>query len=477
MKRYQALAVALTACLALCACQANPATPSETAAPTEQVAVENVTVDAETAEPEATPEQTPETAPQATPAGTLSERVSAMMPIMDSIVRTIGIEGETAYAPEDATLVWQVLYLAGENWSGEITGAARDGDTVVVPHAVMEELALAAFSDIAALPEIPEALLASVTYDEASDSYRLAPSDKGDTETALSTFYETEDGGIIAYVALNMGDGKRLGEIRFALSTSQAASAQFPMRVTGAAHSPISGDAYVPVAADEKAACDLDGNGTEETVSFAVTGDDQVTLKVEYDGKTYTDMHEYLYNATLHIADTLADDGAREIYLCGDTGSDDYVTYIYRLNNGEITKVYLDGSVETVDGSGAVRLTCQVDIMGTWGGVCTYRMGTDGAFTLASDYTLLRIDEAWQYNAVTTQKDGLVATQADGTETTLPAGTKLLGLRTDLQTYVLCEREDGTRVTVAYEKNTAEWGWLVQGEPESAWFGEVPYAG
>ena len=102
MKKLLAVIIAVMLCAAACA-------PKEPA------------IDA------ATPESGESTA---APAGTdasggfISEEdgknINAMLPIMDSIVRSIGIDSDTKYDAKSEDLIWSVLYLTGVNWGMSI---------------------------------------------------------------------------------------------------------------------------------------------------------------------------------------------------------------------------------------------------------------------------------------------------------------------------------------------------------------------
>ena len=46
--------------------------------------------------------------------------INAMLPIMDSIVRSIGIDSDTKYDAKSDDLIWSVLYLTGVNWGMSI---------------------------------------------------------------------------------------------------------------------------------------------------------------------------------------------------------------------------------------------------------------------------------------------------------------------------------------------------------------------
>lgn len=158
-------------------------------------------------------------APAITPDLTQAEeRMEGMMPILDSIVRAMGVGGTVAYAPKDGEFFWNVLYLMGENWGTTHSLVTKEDDTVIVPRKVMQEFASAAFLDYSDLLPVPESMAQSVQYDEGLDAYRLAPSDMGNTSTRLEDVCAGADGAICASVALYEEPDTLLGTLEFTLA-------------------------------------------------------------------------------------------------------------------------------------------------------------------------------------------------------------------------------------------------------------------
>ena len=44
---------------------------------------------------------------------TLEDKLTAMLPALDSVARAIGVQGEVGYAPRDPQFFWTVIYLMG----------------------------------------------------------------------------------------------------------------------------------------------------------------------------------------------------------------------------------------------------------------------------------------------------------------------------------------------------------------------------
>ncbi len=227
---------------------------------------------------------------------------------------------------------------------------------------------------------------------------------------------------------------------------------------------------------------DLDGDGTDETLTVLV--DDNAyttTVTVLDDGAVLTDtLDNALYFATGHLADTLEDDGQLELYLSGDMASDDYVTCVYRLQNGRLERADFYGRAEAVNGRGLTAVEVVVDVFGTYGGTCFYRLEDRFAFSPASSSAIHRYAGDWDERKLTLRRDGLPAEiLVDGrlAPTTLLAGTELMLIESDEASYAVLEAADGTLYRVALGRPEGEWAWFIGGVSETEWFGELLYAG
>lgn len=440
------------------------------------------TVVLESAEPE-TSTVPDEAAPVAATKGTIASRVEKMQPILDSIVRAIGVEGEGMYIPQDPVCFWSVLYLMGENYGTTHPLVEKQGETVVVPRKVMQEFASAAFCDYDGLLDIPESLQTLVQYDQGVDAYLLAPSDMGETKTSVAYWCLLADGTVSVTVTLYQGDDvyPSLGEVRFLLEDNPYADGVaepiYLYSVMAAGTNASYSGTWMQLDGQGNTV-DLDGDGQDEKVTMSVTQEDKVHVQIDYAGKTYEDTYEYLSFPSLYLSDMDVTDGKKELYVCGDTGSDDYETYVYALNNGEIRKASVWGSVETIVSDGTITLSSQVDVLGTYGGVCTYQVDKNWNFVRSTPYSVMQSVDAWTVRAVVTKLDGLpVVYVSSGEAATLPVGTSMLVLMTDRQSYVVCELEDGQQVRVAIEWDSEGWPMRIAGAEDQIWFGELMYAG
>lgn len=476
-KRIICRAATLTVALAmLCGCTAQlPAGEEQATQTQEPIVLESAAPETSTA-PE---ETTPVTAAK----GTIAARLEKMTPIFDSIVRAIGIDGAYMYNPQDPTCFWTVLYMMGENYGTTHPLVELQGDTMVVPRKVMQEFATAAFCDYNDLLEIPETLRTKIQYDQSLDAYLLTPSILENTKTAVSYWCLLEDGTVSATVGLYRAEGElpALGEVRFLLKDNPYADGItepiYRYSVMAAGTTTYYSSTWTQLDAQESTV-DLNGDGQEEKVTLSVTQDDEVRIRIVYSEKTYEDTYAYLGAPKLYLSDMDVTDGHKELYLCGDTGSDDYETYIYSMNSSGIRKASVWGGVENVTSDGTITLSSQVDVLGTYGGVCTYKVDADWNFTHSTPYSVNQSLDAWKTRAVVTKLEALpVVYVASGISAALPAGTAMLLLMTDCQSYAVCELEDGQQIRITMERDPNGWPMRIQGAEEQTWFEELLYAG
>ena len=150
----------------------------------------------------------------------VADKLDAMHPILDSVARAMGVYETAGYAPSDAGFVWNVIYLTGENWASTHPLYADDWRTddgaLHIPHKVAQEIASAAFFDYDDLPDIADA--DSVTYDESTDTYALAPSDMSTASTKLDSYTVQENGNISAILGFYDEEQTRVAGFEFTLA-------------------------------------------------------------------------------------------------------------------------------------------------------------------------------------------------------------------------------------------------------------------
>ena len=247
---------------------------------------------------------------------------------------------------------------------------------------------------------------------------------------------------------------------------------------------------------------DLDGDGTEESVRWGMTPeDDDEYLEIivqNADGDTLAYDTDILYGEAVYVAD-LDGDGRQEILASGDIMSDDYATYCLRYKDGALCEVlfpdafrgdntdayyrYGYGEIVAIGDDGALTLSGSQDVLGTWFGERTVALTPMERFEFADDGRWVRqiadLPDAdlWDYAALTL-KAPLAYSGADGRPAgVLQAGERIMITASDKQSRAEFITEDGRAGALAistdYERG---WGWLVNGVPEDALFESVPYA-
>ena len=227
---------------------------------------------------------------------------------------------------------------------------------------------------------------------------------------------------------------------------------------------------------------DLSGNGQKETITFLQqTGALAVTpvakLRVTQANAVY-EANMTLLDACCWIAD-LDGDNVAELYVSGDTVSGGALTYGWRLGGAGLESIPIaeeictqdaDGSVcvagrvEKIDEDGIVYMT---DSAALPGGTYTARAmfyGVGGEFAALDGYWTLEGGEEL------TLRTALPVTLRDGTQQTLPAGTKLHLTGSDRETMADFETESGVQGTLELEKQRGYDGWYIEGKKDTELF-------
>lgn len=166
---------------------------------------------------------------------TLEAHMADMLPIMDAITRTMGIEGEQGYLPADAVFVWHVLSQMAENWGHTAPDAEQEDGAVFLPESTLAAFALAAFNRTDALPPLPEELSERVQYDETRKGYQVRLANlQNESVTAIDTFSDNGDGTYVATLGFYTSAGKRLGGVQFSLRDTPAENGVYRYAVTNA---------------------------------------------------------------------------------------------------------------------------------------------------------------------------------------------------------------------------------------------------
>ena len=165
------------------------------------------------------------------------EKLYAMLPILDGLARTMGIEGEYAYTREDADFYWNQLYEVANHFGELEEGAELDGETLYVPADAVREYAYASFSG-EMFVDVSENAAARIRYDAEKNRYAVtAYDDELLTYIVVERYAVNAEGDLIARVGLYQNDAEnaRLGGITVELMDQLDAARAYPMVVVKAA--------------------------------------------------------------------------------------------------------------------------------------------------------------------------------------------------------------------------------------------------
>ncbi|MEG1811227.1 MAG: hypothetical protein RR232_06440 [Clostridia bacterium] len=148
----------------------------------------------------------------------VEQKLNAMMPALDSVMRAMG--EQTEYAPKDQNFFWSTLYLMGANWSKVNALIELKDGKIQVPHKVMQEFATGAFLDYGDLLPLPSSMEGSIKYDEGMDKYVLSASDAGDAYAMLGEHTLNADGSITLSASLLDWNDTTIGTYTFELKAN-----------------------------------------------------------------------------------------------------------------------------------------------------------------------------------------------------------------------------------------------------------------
>ena len=162
----------------------------------------------------------------------------------------------------------------------------------------------------------------------------------------------------------------------------------------------------------------------------------------------------------------------------GDMASDDFVTYMYEITDGQIQKIYeSDGCAFICEGTVStegVQLGIRVDALGTYTAYGNYEITEDGLLEPVSEW--YDIESSYEWQGLTNIKDLPVV--ADGQEKVLPAGSQIRVISTNrngiLKYQDVNSAEEGE---IHYTVGEEGWPVYIDGINENEYFEMLPYAG
>lgn len=185
---------------------------------------------------------------------------------------------------------------------------------------------------------------------------------------------------------------------------------------------------------------------------------------------------EYIYLEDAYLI--REESGKIFLIITMNMASDDYVTTVYDISNGELVQtdkqsnMYFDS---TPINAQQIKMAVNVDVLGSYATQMDYYL--DEAGKLVPQSKAFQVVNSYE-NAfyMTTTKELPVV--IGGEETTLPVGTRLCIVATDNQG-IAYFRIEGTKQEgeIHYTTSEEEWGCSIQGISDMEYFDMVPYAG
>lgn len=257
----------------------------------------------------------------------------------------------------------------------------------------------------------------------------------------------------------------------------------------------------IELAEGQAASVDLDGDGSAESVSWAmIPGEYEDCLALTVDPGDYARTYptEIIYGGQVFIQD-MDGDGLAEILLTGDIMSDDYYTWCLQYRGGQLVEVLFPDCRrgENTDGyfpegyglitrltDSYIELTGSQDVLGTWMASRRVSLANPGRFEFCDNYVWERWDYAngdeadlWEYGALTVKSPIPYIGEHGWEDGVLNPGDKLVIYSTDKEYAAHFVTPDGITgilsISPDYERG---WGLLVDGVPEEDCFEYIPYA-
>ena len=232
---------------------------------------------------------------------------------------------------------------------------------------------------------------------------------------------------------------------------------------------------------------DTDDQESEDSNEWDVTS---LTLKCGDKSATASDLY-FWYSYDMDYVDqykVVTADGREYIYVCALSLDDLTDIIVFDMTGGDIklagvTSYYMDGVDPDSDHRGEfiftdpenIYLADNCDMLGTFSCDARFVVGADGMPEFADkDYGIY-----WGDDKVRSLKDikvtSLNENYEEQGEETLPAGSSILPVRTDMKTYIDCRLDDGKLIRLKYD--SIDYPAKINGESVDDLFDNLMYAG
>ena len=255
---------------------------------------------------------------------------------------------------------------------------------------------------------------------------------------------------------------------------------------------PVGSDKVIEVLPNETVEADLDLDGKPDTIFLSVKPNSEDYPEGEIDivisvtlgsdpSKVFDFSEDYLTGQRVLIADSNVSDDRLDILFIWDC-YEDYGSSVLRINEADdgldcfeiwgFLPLYRH-SVEELDFTNGIPVIVNTDLFNTQE-VNGLGVVTADGFRYIAPFTYPEREEAdedwWWWHTLRREMD----VEKDGVSVTLPEGTEIIPVETDLWSYIVFELRDGSRVTAELENRTGRYyiNGLVQDE-----YSRIFYAG
>lgn len=177
------------------------------------------------------------------------------------------------------------------------------------------------------------------------------------------------------------------------------------------------------------------------------------------------------------------EDGRSFLLFDGDMASDDYVTFVYEITDGDIQKVQETTVGTSIREAGVtlqgVELGIRVDAMGTYTAYGDYKMTENGTLEIAGEW--MTIEPMYEGQILTVTRDLPVV--VEGKKTVLSAGSRIQIVGTNGKDILRCctvgddTAADVLEGEIHYTRGENGWPVYIDGVNETEYFEDLPYAG
>jgi len=210
---------------------------------------------------------------------------------------------------------------------------------------------------------------------------------------------------------------------------------------------------------------DMSGAGVAEITDYSSVSDQLAEynyIRSAFRVKRYADSRSFLIVTT-------------------DYASDDYVTHVFDITDGDPVLTDRTETGYSIQGWGinadSFYMTKIIDVLGTYDSETRFNLTEEGK--LEEQTEIYEVESNYEWQKLVLRRELEAEDAEDGSKLVLPVGTGLRITATDDAGKAWFETEDGIRGMIEYERGTGENEWIlyIDGVSENEYFEGIPYAG